>query len=300
VAEAVQENGHPSLSDYIGLKGNNTVIEACFFHKNFWRYVLVQVPPGLQVVQLDEAYWAFPNQWYSNFYHFMTEMLPELHQYVAAKMDCPIIVPRRHKLMDEIMAGFGIEDDNIVEMQKDTEYQVSRLHYCGYPRSRLEPEQRVAFQALKDAFAVDSVGPAKSVYLGRNDKLDLKNCNNSNGAGRVIVNEDEVLAKLSDHEVVNVGSLSMREKAYLLKDVEQAVAPFGGGIINFIVAPRLKRLQILAPRKHEGLSKLFSAMVRSVNPGVEVSVVYGEFVNDHSGIDINRSPYVVPIGKVTG
>ena len=105
--------------------------------------------------------------------------------------------------------------------------------------------------------------------------------------------------KLPDYEVESVGNMSFADKGELLKDVERVVTPFGGGVMNLVIAPRLKRVQILAPDKHKFLCSYMEMFLKEVMPELDVSVVWGKFVDDHNGIDVNRSPYTIPIDKVT-
>ena len=289
-------------SPFVGLRQNGTIVEECFFHGNAWRYIVVNHDKK-EVVELPEAYLGLSNAWYQNFFHFMTEMMPKLYLYAESGLECPILIPPTSKLVRDVLKVFGIPEDRLMEMQAGTEYQVGLLHYDGYSNlnsSALDEFQINAFKKLRAGVHVESDGAARNLYIARNDHKDIDNGCTKNGIKRVIVNEAEILSqKLPDYEVESVGNMSFAEKGELLKDVERVVTPFGGGVMNLIIAPRLKRVQILAPDKHKFLCRYMEMFLKEVMPELDVSVVWGKFVDDHDGIDANRNPYTIPTDKVT-
>ena len=287
------------------------VIPECLYggldnRKNLYDYGSIKVSEIYDNnLKIEEAYLLHILYW-GNFFHFMTELLPNMYHYKKTLLDkgCKIIVPDRNRLIDECLETLSIPDDMVITLKPSCCYSVSKMHYSSTAsipgNSALQVE---AFTYFQEFFQDISCATApQKLYISRADKINPEFNNNANGQDRVLSNENDVLNLVTDngYEVHTVGTKTFKEKSELLSNAETIITPHGGNILNCCLAKNLKRLIILTCKYAEFCDNIFYNFVKALLPNVEILFVEGtQDENPDGKLVYSILPFKIKIDDLT-
>ena len=99
------KDNRESLYDYDSIKVNST-------YKFFGAHV------RYRSIKVEEAYLLHILYW-SNFFHFMLELLPNMYHYKKTFLEkgCKIMVPTRNCLIDSCLEAFSIPDEMVINLK---------------------------------------------------------------------------------------------------------------------------------------------------------------------------------------
>ncbi|MCG8652684.1 MAG: glycosyltransferase family 61 protein [Pirellulales bacterium] len=290
----------------LALTAQGKLIEDCFFGGIDRRHWFDNVNPrldGLTEVKIPRAY-LLHIKWWRNFFHFMMELFPNMHYFSQQLMDtgCLLMVPELNKVISECLEICGIPSERVLVMRGNTRYLVTE--FCYSPTSARGDTQQhaAAFRHLATYFSdVEPSCPAMNkVFISRADNAPNKRFNNNaNGRNRTIENEAAIQAWLDSQgfAVRTVGTMTFRQKAAMLRDVEFMVTSHGGNMMNCPLAPKLKRLLMMSPQGADYVDESFRNMMAAVNPHVDFQIIYGPQASDHDEIHFAQSPYSIELSE---
>jgi len=252
-------------------------------------------------IKVEKACFIY-HMWHRNFFHFMTELFPNIYYYKNNLLNkgYKLFLSKRNKLIDECLNVFSIPADMVIELynNRETCFSVSVFDYLKVEIPYTStPLQLGAFTELRDFFKNESCkNSPKKLYMSRKDPRNEDFNNSANGASRKILNEKEILEFLQerDYEVHTFGEKTFKEKAGLLSNTETIIAPYGGNLLNCCLARNLKQLIILSKREQIQCNRAYYNFVKNLLPGVEIIFYFGAMVeSENNPIDSCLVPFSV-------
>jgi capsular polysaccharide biosynthesis protein len=254
-------------------------------------------------IKVEKAYFAY-HMWHRNFFHFMTELFPNIYYYKTNLLDkgYKLILARRNNLIDECLKIMSIPDDAVIQLysNRKTCFSVSVFDYLEIEIPYTStPLQLDAFTELQNFFKNESCkNSPKKLYMSREDVKNEDFNNSANAASRKILNEKEILddLKKNGYEVHTFGEKTFKEKAALLSNTETIIAPYGGNLLNCCLARGLKQLVIITKREHLACNQVYYNFIKNLLPGVEVIFHFGTQLKSESNpVHSCLIPYSVDI-----
>lgn len=177
-----------------------------------------------------------------NYYHFLTEKLPEHLALLSAAVDTfgqltlllpasdhpletALVSEARRRFPDLPVRTVGLSEK--VRCEAIVIHRTTRSSIFRSPASRRLLSETV--EAMRQSFqAFPATGRTRRLFVSRGDARK-----------RRLKNEDEILARLDrfDFEFVTPGRLSVADQIALFSDAEIVVGPHGAGLTNLIFMP---------------------------------------------------------------
>jgi hypothetical protein len=176
----------------------------------------------------------------SNYFHWMTDVLPRIHLLQKAGVDleeiqCFVVNPIAQRFQEETLTTLGIPRWKLRETHPRLHLQPARMVVASAPGIPGNTPQwacdflRKSFQPAK--------GPARSLYISR-----------KRAHGRRVRNQSEVLAALPGFEAVELEAKTVQEQAQLFASADCVVAPHGAGLTNLLFCqPGTRVIEIFSP-----------------------------------------------------
>ena len=241
----VSFRNYPNQRDYetiVGLRNDNTPIENFTFKGVVYnRSELDKLVSTAAVKGIAYGYLFYSFKYQVSYHHFMASTAPMIKDYLDNYPTYKLLIPEHcyNALYKDLCQLFSITDDRIVILQDKCIYQVMNFAERTWDDSAfdLTPQRLDVFRHLRDAVGVTNATPkTRRVYIQR-DRTGNDVFNNANtGAYRLIVNEDDLIAKLKDvgFEIVTLGNKTLREKKEILDGANTIVTPLGANCFNLL------------------------------------------------------------------
>ena len=168
----------------------------------------------------------------NNYYHWMNDLLPRLAVLRESGVDLQsidrfVVRSLRKPFQKETLASFDIKGERLIRNLEQTYIQADELFIPVHDSVLGEKQDKWALNFLKNHFQ-----PSKSNVLA-NKRLYLSR---GNSGRRGVVNEDEVVAVLSDldFEIVKTEKMTVKEQVDLFSTASVIVGPHGAGFTNTV------------------------------------------------------------------
>lgn len=215
-----------------------------------------------ETVYIEEdcfLYYAFSLQ--VSYAHYLTQCLPKLHYYDLEKK---LVVPRStyNILSKTIFELLGISEERILVLEDNIKYvfkNIDTIPHIGSQWDGVGGEINVAgievCKKLRNALnIVPSKSATRKVYLKRNQNISLEHNNSQIGRYRCISNEDQLIELLVQNgfEIIELGDMTIQEKAEALKDIDILITQLGANICNLIFSNTTNNILLLSNDKPIG------------------------------------------------
>ena len=290
--------------DILALTKDNEVIEELHLGKER-SLIYTEIIPNIQETNknyfIEKTYIVY-GSWSSSFYHFVMELLPNIHYYKQnlLPLGYKIIVPPYNNVIAESLKLYDIPQEAIIYLESDATYNIKEASYST-PLSDISTftSQINAFKELRRKVIENISNTTNSninerLYITRHDvPSDLWN-NSGGGSTRLIDNEQDIIDYLilNKYDVCSVGSKTFIEKAELLQNTKIVISPYGGNIFNCIFAKNLKILIMLVSEEaHGGVNMILHHMIKSIFPEIEIYHIVGK--NTSNNLETGRNSYLI-------
>jgi hypothetical protein len=183
----------------------------------------------------------------SNTGHWLTDILPRLHLLKKSglfnKVDYFLVPSIKHDFQKDSLQMLGIPLEKVIDGESNPHITADTIIACTTPRGFDDAIPQWTIDFLRDSFLQNtyrfSQFPSR-IYISRKD-TSLRN----------VVNEDEVMALLSQYNIVSyqLTQLSFMDKVRLFASADLIVSPTGAGLMNmYFSRPGTKVLEIFSDR----------------------------------------------------
>jgi len=182
-----------------------------------------------------KRYVLLKQTWDGNYGHWLIDTLPKvgLAEKLGDVADFVFVVndqksPAMRRVVVDSLALVGIDEEQLLWHDGQTSH-FEQLVVLGTLTRHPVMKSRFAVGFLEQAgAAVPPVPGGERLYVSRND-----------GTRRRLLNEDEVIARLSKegYRVVNPAGLSLHEQIGLFRSAESVVGNLGAGFTNLVFSP---------------------------------------------------------------
>jgi hypothetical protein len=204
---------------------------------------------------------------FDNYYHFLYDTIPYLHNYFYLKNIYPtlkIVVnyPNANKSsfykfnLDILNKLIDFNNDTIIHKTENVYEKMfvsSSLTHGGYSNNPPEKEIYELYSLMKNKILVNPhYNSYKSIYISRRTWInnDTSNIGTNYTTRRKMMNEDDLVKELEKIGVKEIftENLSIDEKIQLFNNAELVIGSIGGGMANLLFSPATtKSLVIVTP-----------------------------------------------------
>ena len=295
--------------DILALTKDNEAIEELHLGKE--RSLLyTEIIPNIQETNknyfIEKTYIVY-GSWSSSFYHFVMELLPNIHYYKQnlLPLGYKIIVPPYNNVIAESLKLYDIPQEAIIYLESDATYNIKEASYST-PLSDISTftSQINAFKELRRKVIENISNTTNSdinerLYITRHDASSGLWNNSGGGSTRLIDNEQDIIDYLilNKYDVCSVGSKTFIEKAELLQNTKIVISPYGGNIFNCIFAKNLKIIIMLVSEEtHGGVNMMHDRMIKRIIPEIEIYHIIGK--NTSNNLERGRNRYIINIEDI--
>ena len=295
--------------DILALTKDNEVIEELHLGRD--RSLLyTEIIPNIQETNknyfIEKTYIVY-GSWSSSFYHFVMELLPNIHYYKQnlLPLGYKIIVPPYNNVIAESLKLYDIPQEAIIYLESDATYNIKEASYST-PLSDISTftSQINAFKELRRKVIENISNTTNSdinerLYITRHDASSGLWNNSGGGSTRLIDNEQDIIDYLilNKYDVCSVGSKTFIEKAELLQNTKIVISPYGGNIFNCIFAKNLKIIIMLVSEEtHGGVNMMHDRMIKRIIPEIEIYHIIGK--NTSNNLERGRNRYIINIEDI--
>lgn len=189
----------------------------------------------------------------SNYYHWMTEVLPKMQLLKESKVDFDLVyVPYWAPFQKESLDQSGISEDKVIFANDKQFLESNTVIIPSFPsNSQFSPDWVLRF--LRETFLENCLltqeRPKKRIFLSR-----------KNSPSRLVSNEEELSKLLKERyeiSTVVLDGLSIKEQAKLFSEAELIVAPHGAALTNIVFArPETAVVELFSYRLDQTFFKL--------------------------------------------
>ena len=185
---------------------------------------------------------------YRNYFHFLFDAMSRLHLFRQANISADYYCVAQHTpFQRELVALFGIREDQIIPLEKGTHVVAEQLLACSLPGFHQISEQ----VHLKDIDTYRFVRETMLAHLDQDATQHAPRLYVQRTATRTLANEAELLAHLQrqeDWKVVRLEEHSVLEQATMFYHARQIVSVHGAGLSNLVFAqPGARVVEIFPP-----------------------------------------------------
>lgn len=242
--------------------------------------------------------------------HYLTQCVPKLKYYMN-DMSRTLVIPKStyNKFCKDILSILGISEEKILVLEDNIEYvfdDISTVEHIGPQWNGVGGEINLdgidVYKKIRSSLGLGcNTNPHRKVYLKRDGKSNSSYGNGEVGIFRKIDNEHELISLLVDQgfEIIELGTKTIEEKRYELRDVRILVSQIGANLMNLIFCNSLKNVLLLSNEYPLG-SEYYFGLIDYLNP-ISANKEIFTHLSSHSGVDsknITNNPFVVDIHRI--
>lgn len=166
------------------------------------------------------------NQWGSNYYHWVTEVLPLVSMMRNRLIEFPLILPEHYSRLAFVTQSLKILEVEPVFFSLKRPIHVGELMTLNRPIvAQCNPPLLIQMQQDIHARVKSASKPVKKVYISR-----------SKAVRRSIVNEEDVIQELVGlgFDVVHMETKTFEEQVELMKQTAVLISCHGAGLANLL------------------------------------------------------------------
>lgn len=258
----------------------------------------------------DECFFYYSFYYQVSYAHYLTQCLPKIKYYMD-DMSKILVVPRStyNQLCKDIFNLLNIPNEKILILEDNIEYifsDITVIEHIGKQWDGVGGEINYdgieVYKKIRNSYGVQiNSRPHRKVYLKRSGSSNYLYGNGEVGIFRKIDNENELIKFLKGRgfEIVELGSKSINEKFYEMRDIHTLITQIGSNFMNIIFCNSVKNVLLLSNDFPLGLDYYFG-IIDILNP-IEhnkdiftySSSIYGADPKNHT-----NNPFKVDIDQI--
>ena len=257
-----------------------------------------------------ECFFYYSFYFQVSYAHYLTQCVPKLKYYMD-NINKLLVIPRSTytNFTKDIFNILGISDNKILILEDNIEYvfkNISTVEHSGSEwdgvGGQINYDGVEVYKKIRSSLKLNvNEIPHRKIYLKRDGKPNTLYGNGEVGIFRKIDNEDKLISFLidQDFEIIELGSKSIKEKCYELRDIHTIITQIGANFMNLIFCNSVKNILLLSNDFPLGCDYYFG-LIDVLNPIFTNKQIFTHPSSQY-GVDpknITNSPFEVDLHRI--